>query len=120
MLLVREQNEWHRKLVNSPRRDPCIYSPGNIVFARWATRSDAACGHVGKLEYAFTGPWRVLEALHGSSYSIEHCHNEKRCDKKHAADLTPYPQELIPFVPIDGADTRYGQLHKPIGENTFK
>jgi hypothetical protein len=61
-----------------------------------------------------------LEALHGGSYSIEHCHNEKHRDKKHAADLTPYPQELIPFVPIDGADTRYGQLHKPIGENPFK
>jgi hypothetical protein len=45
----------------------------------------------------------------------------KKCqDKKHAADLTPYPQESIPFVPIDGADTRYGQLHKHIGKHPFK
>jgi hypothetical protein len=27
---------------------------------------------------------------------------------------------LIPFAPVDGADTRYGQLHKPIGEHPFK
>jgi hypothetical protein len=57
MLLVGEQREWHRELVNSYCRDPHIYSPGNIVFARRTTHSDTACGWVGKLEYAFTGPW---------------------------------------------------------------
>ena len=25
--------------------------------------------------------------------------------KKHASDLTPYPPELVPFKPVDGADT---------------
>jgi hypothetical protein len=120
MLLVREQREWHQELVNSHCRDLCIYSPGNIVFARCATRFDAACGWVGNLEYAITGPWQILEALHGGSYSIEHRHNNNKQDKKHAADLTPYPQELIPFVPINGANTRYGQLHKPIGKQPFK
>jgi hypothetical protein len=54
MLLVREQQEWHRALINSRRRDPHVYSPGDFVFARRATHSDAACGRVGKLEYAFT------------------------------------------------------------------
>jgi hypothetical protein len=44
MLLVGEQCEWHQELVNSHRRDPRIYSPGNIVFACRATRSDAAHG----------------------------------------------------------------------------
>jgi hypothetical protein len=120
MLLVGEQHEWHQELVNSRRWDPCIYSPGNIVFACCATRSDTARSWVGKLEYAFTRPWRILEALHGGLYSIEHCHNKKQRDKKHAADLTPYLQELIPFAPIDGANTHYGQWHKPIGEHPFK
>jgi len=27
---------------------------------------------------------------------------------------------LIPFEPVDGADTRYGQLYRPIGANPFK
>jgi hypothetical protein len=36
------------------------------------------------------------------------------------ADLSPYPAKLIPFEPIDGADTRYGQLYRPIGANPFK
>ena len=41
-------------------------------------------------------------------------------EKKHASDLSPYPDELIPFEPVDGADTRYGQLYKPISANPFK
>jgi hypothetical protein len=35
-------------------------------------------------------------------------------------DLSPYPTELIPFQPVDGADTWYGQLFKPIAANPFK
>jgi hypothetical protein len=80
----------------------------------------AARGCVGKLEYAFTGPWCVTASLHGGSYSLEHCHNVAQKEKKHAADLVPYPSELIPFDPLDGADMRYSQLYKPIGTNPFK
>ncbi len=36
------------------------------------------------------------------------------------SDLTPYPPKLVPFKPVDGADTRYGQLYRPIGEHPFK
>jgi hypothetical protein len=32
----------------------------------------------------------------------------------------PYPVELIPFEPIDGPDTQYGQLYCPIGANPFQ
>jgi hypothetical protein len=32
----------------------------------------------------------------------------------------PYPPELVPFTPLDGADTRYGQLYKPISTHPFK
>ena len=32
----------------------------------------------------------------------------------------PYPPELVPFKPVDGADTRYGQLYRPIGKCPFK
>ena len=28
--------------------------------------------------------------------------------------------ELIPFQPVNGADTRYGQLYKPISAHPFK
>jgi hypothetical protein len=41
-------------------------------------------------------------------------------EKKHASDLSPYPPELIPFQPVDGADTRYGQIYKPISAHPFK
>jgi hypothetical protein len=34
MLLVKEQRCWHRELINSRRRDPRVYSVGDIVFSR--------------------------------------------------------------------------------------
>jgi hypothetical protein len=40
--------------------------------------------------------------------------------KKHVADLTPYPAELIPFEPINGPDTKYSQLYKAIEPHPFK
>ena len=91
--------------MNSRRKDPRVYSPGGIVFARRATRSDASRERVGKLEYKFTGPWRILESLHGGLHSLEHCLHPKRTDKKHVSDLTPYPPGLVPFKPVDMADT---------------
>jgi hypothetical protein len=111
MLLVREQHEWHCALINSCWQDPRVYLPGDMVFACRATCSDAACGRVGKLKYTFTGPWRVKASLHGGSYSLEHCHNAACTEKKHAANLAPYPPEMIPFEPVDSANTHYGQLY---------
>jgi hypothetical protein len=104
-LLVREQRSYHRELINARRPDPCIYSIGDIVFARRAVKSDAARGNVDKLQYAFTGPWRVTAALPGASYELEHCDKTLKKEKKHASDLSPYPTELIPFQPVDGANT---------------
>jgi hypothetical protein len=43
-----------------------------------------------------------------------------RKEKKHASSLSPYPIELFPFQPLDGLDTWYGQLHKPITAHPFK
>ncbi len=119
-ILVKEQRSYHRELVNARRPDPHIYSFGNIVFARHAVWLDAKRGVINKLQYAFTGPWRVTAALKGASYGLVHWYNDKRMEKKHALDLSPYPAELIPFEPVDGADTWYGQLNKPISAQPFK
>jgi hypothetical protein len=119
-LLVREQRTYHRELINARRPDPRVYSVGDVVFARRAVKSDAARGKVDKLQYSFTGPWRVTGILPGASYELEHCDKPSKKEKKHASDLSPYPTELIPFQPVDGADTRYGQLYKPISAHPFK
>jgi hypothetical protein len=119
-LLVHEQSEWLWALIKSWRQNLHVYSPGDIVFAQHATQSDASCGRVGKLEYKFTGPWQVTESLHGGSYSIEHCLKPNSIEKKHASNLMPYPTELIPFEPINGPDTQYGQLYHLIGANLFQ
>jgi hypothetical protein len=118
-LLVKEQRAYHREFMNSRRPDPKLFSVGDIVFARRAVRSDAARGQVDKLTYPFTGPWRIVAKLHGASYEIEHCTSKAR-DKKHASDLSPYPVEIIPFRPLDGADNQFGQLYRRIKEHPYK
>jgi hypothetical protein len=119
-LLVREQRSYHRELINARRPDPRIYSIGDIVFARHAVKSDAVRDNVDKLQYAFTGPWRVTASLPGASYELEHCDKTLKKEKKHTSDLSPYPTELIPFQPVNGADTRYRQIYKPISAHPFK
>ena len=96
-LLIKEHRAYHRKFINANRPNSRVYAVGNIVFARRAVRSDAQQERVNKLQYTFTGPWKVTSVLPGTSYELEHCKNAGRKDKKHAADLSPYPQELIPF-----------------------
>jgi hypothetical protein len=70
--------------------------------------------------HPFTGPWQIVASLPGASYEIEFVNKPSRCDKKHAADLSPYPPELLPFEPLDSADSQYGQLYKPIGGSPYK
>jgi hypothetical protein len=75
---------------------------------------------VDKLQFAFTAPWRITALLKGTSYELEHCHKAGRNEKNHASDLLPYPPELVPFQLVDGVDTQYGQLYKPISAHPFK
>jgi len=90
-LLVKEHRAYHCELRNSHHPDQCTYSVGDIVFARRATRSDAAKGRVDKLTYAFTGPWHITALPKGASYELEHCSTPNRKEMKHASDLSPYP-----------------------------
>jgi hypothetical protein len=60
-------------------------------------------GQADKLTYPFTGPWQITAKLHGASYELEHCSTKSK-EKKHASDLSPYPIELIPFQPLEGAN----------------
>jgi hypothetical protein len=119
-LLVEEQRSYHRELVNARHPDPHTYSVGDIVFARCAVRLDAKRGVLDKIWYAYTGPWQVQAILKGTSYELVHCDNANRTKKRHASNLSPYLAKLIPFKPVDGADTRYGQLYKPISAQPFK
>jgi hypothetical protein len=81
---------------------------------------DASKSHVVKLQYAFTGLWRITAIFKGASYELEHCSTPNHKDKKHASDLSPHPLELIPFEPVNGSNTQYGQLHKPIQASPYK
>jgi hypothetical protein len=123
-LLVKEQHVYHCEHIHSHRPDPKIYLVGDIVFACQAVRSDATRGQLDKLTYPFTRLWRVIAKLHNTLYKLKHCLTKSK-EKKHTSDLSPYPVELIPFQPLDGADNQYGQLYQkfkghPYGEVGIK
>jgi hypothetical protein len=119
-LLIQEQRTYHCELINAWHPNLRIYSIGNIVFARRAVKSSSAKQQVDKVQYVFTGPWEIKAQLKGASYELEHCGVAGKQEKIHASDLSPYPVELIPFLPVYGADTCYGQLYKPIALYSFK
>ena len=66
----------------------------------------------------FTGPWVITAKLKGSSYEIQH-KSSGVFSKRHAAHISPYPDQLLPFMPIDGPDNRFGQLHTPIQKDPY-
>jgi hypothetical protein len=117
-ILIHEHRAWHREYINNRRPDPLIYEINDLVFARRSVRSDRTKGRVGKIMIKHTGPWRILEKLAGSSYKLQHCKTSK-LDKKHAAHLSPCPEQLIPFPPLSGPDTSYSQIHKQIKTHPF-
>ena len=119
MLLIQEHRAWHRELVNDRRPASRQFKTGDIVFARRTTRSDSRQEKVDKLMYAYTGPWRIESSLPGGSYSLVHCKHPNRKQKKHAADLSPYPLQLLPLQPVDGPDSRYSHLYREMIENPF-
>ncbi len=90
-LLVQEQCPYHWELVNLLWLNPCTYSVGNVVFAWHAVCLDAAKGCVDKLQYAFTGPWRISANLKGVLYELQHCSKLHLKDKMNALDLSSFP-----------------------------
>ena len=73
---------------------------------------------MAKIKNAFNGPWEIVDKLKDGSYSIKHCVTGQS-GKRHAKHLSPFPQELIPLVPVDGPDLRFSESNAPIKENPF-
>jgi hypothetical protein len=117
-ILIHEHRAMHREYVNSNRPDPLAFQVGDIVFAQRTVKSDKKKGRVAKIMIKHTGPWEIIQILDGSSYQIRHCRT-KAIDKKHAAHLSPCPEQLIPFPPLSGPDNSYSQIHKPIKKHPY-
>ena len=118
-ILIDETRAQYRELINSLRPDPMVYAVDDYVLARRTVQSKARLNRVGKLEIAYTGPWRILRRLQGASYECEHTASGK-IEKFHASQLSPVPRELIPYSPVDTSDARYGQSHKPLSSDAYK
>ena len=100
-VLIHAYCAWYREYINQRGPDPRQYSVGNIVFTKRALKSVKKQGLVGKLMDSYTGPWKICGKGKGSSYQWEHI-DSKKAGKQHAAHLLPYPDELLPFFPMDG------------------
>ena len=66
----------------------------------------------------FTGPWIINAKLKGSSYEIKRV-EDGAVSKRHAAHLSPYPDQLLPFLPVDGPDNQFDQIHTPIQKDPY-
>jgi len=117
--LIAHNRAYHREYINARRPAPRIYAVGDMVWACRSVRSNKQRGQVEKLMNAWTGPWEVIEKVAGSSYLLKH-RDTGKTGKRHAAFLSPFPPQLLPLLPIDGPDNRYGQLHRPISPAAYK
>lgn len=115
---IHHYRAWHRECVNERHSDPRQYSVGNRVFAKQTVHSNKKRGLVGKLMDAYTGPWEILGKLRESSYDIKKVPTRK-LDKRHAAHLLPYPDTLMPFLPVDEPNNQFGQLNTPIFKDPY-
>ena len=108
-----------REIINASRPDPKTYKPGQRVFARRAVKSNKGTNVVAKTKFAYTGPWIIQRKLDGASYEIKHAQTGK-IDKKHAAFLSPFPDQLLPLLPLEGPDNSFGQLHAKLKPDAYK
>ena len=90
--------------MNANRPNPREYNVGDTVMVRRKIQSKKVKGIVDKVQYAYTGPWEITKKLHGASYEVRHTASGQ-IDKKHAMHITPMPQELVSFAPLDDVDT---------------
>ena len=95
-----------------------MYAIGDHVFAKRSVKSDKSKDRVAKIMNGYTGPWEVVGIEHSSSYKLCHVVSGKT-GKSHAAHLSPFPVELIPFEPVDGPDNVYGQLYRGLEKDPY-
>ena len=118
-ILIEEHRCMHREYVNSRRPDPFLFHVGDLVWCRRQIQSNRKRGIVGKLRFKQTGPWKIIEKMKGGSYKLQLYSNEKRTDKKHASELSIFPQKLIPYPQLAGTDHAYSKINKSITDDPF-
>ena len=89
--LIHHHHVYHNEYISSCCPNPCLYSEGNMAFAKRAVKSDKQWGLVVKLMNSFAGPWGGTKSIHGSSYELVHCNNNRPV-KKRAANISSFPQ----------------------------
>jgi hypothetical protein len=93
------------------------FDTGDLVIVRKQVQSNASKGISAKLLFKTRGPYRVIEKITPSSYKIQRlpfCRGlgrPGRFCKENVARMEKIPSTLILHRRVDGADTRFSQLH---------
>ena len=69
--------------------------------------------------YPATGPWRVTKKLDSRCHCLRHYLDESQTDKKYESHFYVYPEQLVPFEPVDGLDNHFSQINVPIEKTPF-
>ena len=117
--LIHHHRIYACEYINSHFSNTRLYSYGNMLFAKRAVKYDKQQVPVVKLMNSFTGPCWVTKSLHSISYKLVHC-NTYRPENRHSDHLSPFPQELIPFQPVNGDDIYFGQMYAPIQAHPYE
>jgi hypothetical protein len=114
-ILNAERRQRHIDLRNDGKLSPS-FSPGDVVIVRKQVQSRTAEGISAKLLFRTKGPYRVLEQISPSSYSVQKLPFLRgigipgKVQKENAARMTKLPSTLILHKRANGADTRFSQL----------
>jgi hypothetical protein len=94
-----------------------VFDVGDLVIVRKQVKSNTSKGISAKLLFKTKGPYRVIKKITPGSYRLQKLPflqglgRPGRFRKENGARMEKLPSTLILHRKVDGADTRFSQLH---------
>jgi hypothetical protein len=122
IILNAERRQRHIDLRNDGINKKRTFDPGDLVIVRKQVKSNTSKGISAKLLFKTRGPYRVIDMITPSSYRLQKLPflrglgRPGRLRKENQARMEKLPSSLILHRKVDGADTRFSQLHGQFAE----
>jgi hypothetical protein len=116
VILNAERRQRHVDIRNEGIKQR-TFDIGDLVIVRKQVKSNASKGISAKLLFKTRGPYRVIDKITPSSYRLQKLPflrglgKPGRVCKENGARMEKLPSTLILHRKVDGADTRFSQLH---------
>ena len=85
----------------------------NNAFVKRTVKSENQSSLVGKLVDSYAGPWKFTVKFKGGSYELNH-RNMDMVFKRHDVHMSPYPDEILPYLRVYGPEIQYGNTNSPM------